>query len=111
MIGEALWYGDADTVDEAVEWYRMHWHVPRKPPIELPERVGRVIPIDGEVVSFDVLAQAHRWVAFAPRDACWVTIDGEHWDPDGLELVTIDDLEPYFAGQKALMSGHPQTKV
>ncbi len=57
-----------------------------------------VLPVDGEPVMFRSLAAGAFWVALGRVGAdLLVTVQARHVDPAGIDLVTVDDVEPYLA--------------
>src|SRR6266516_1634064 len=73
-----------------------------RPGPEVGGEVERVeIPVDGEAVGFEVLADGRRWVAQGELGDLVVTLDARDLPPGEVRLVRIADLVPYLAGPAA----------
>jgi hypothetical protein len=64
------------------------------------------IAVDGRPVRFHYLSQGDSWVARARAGDIWVTLSARNFPIDGIELVTVEDVEPYIAGWRAAREGH-----
>jgi hypothetical protein len=51
--------------------------------------------VDGEPVSFEVLADGRRWVAQGEVGALVLTLEARDLPPAEVELVRVTDLAPY----------------
>jgi hypothetical protein len=100
-------------------WRRAHLPVP---PVEdldslrrLSQEADRTYPvgsdidwepttvvIDRERVTCHKAQLGPYWHAVLRRDDYLVVISGHDWPSDGLELVTITDLEPYLQGSRSV---------
>ena len=58
------------------------------------------LTIDGESVTAEKAQVETHWVAILKHDHTLLVITGETWPDDGLELVTIKDVDPYIAGSR-----------
>jgi hypothetical protein len=66
---------------------------------EAGSAVERVeIPVDGEPVSFELLADRRHWVAQGERGDLVVTLEARDFPLAQVQLVRVTDLEPYLAG-------------
>jgi hypothetical protein len=73
-----------------------------RPGPEVGGEVERVeIPVDGEAVGFEVLADGRRWVAQGELGDLVVTLDARDLPPGEVRLVRIADLVPYLADPAA----------
>jgi hypothetical protein len=69
---------------------------------ETPSFAPVRIPVDDESVSFDHLADGSAWVAVTRRDALAITLRARNLSIEGVELVTVRDVEPYIEGSRQL---------
>jgi hypothetical protein len=60
------------------------------------------LSVDGAEVAFRVLATDDYWVAQARRGDLLLGIQARRWPPDVTGLVTIDNLQPYADGSRAI---------
>jgi hypothetical protein len=60
------------------------------------------IPVDGQPVAFEWLAEGRHWVALAELDDRLLTLHGRDLPVESVELVQVADLEPYILGQRRL---------
>jgi hypothetical protein len=69
---------------------------------EVGGEVERVeIPVDGQAVGFEALADGRRWVAQGELGDLVVTLEARDLPPGEVRLVRIADLAPYLAGPAA----------
>jgi hypothetical protein len=100
-IGELLWRQGASDIDQAIDRFRTEWDVGNGIEGERPVEAVAEILIDGTSVPFRVLRRGRSWVAGATRPDVWITIDGDGFDIDEVELVTVRDLRPYIEGTRS----------
>jgi hypothetical protein len=62
-----------------------------------PEVQRVAIPVDGQPVPFDLLADGRRWVAQGEVGDLAVTLEGRDLAPASLRLARAGDLAPYLA--------------
>jgi hypothetical protein len=67
------------------------------------------IPVDGEAITFRILAHEEFWVAQARRAGMLVGVEARAWPPDRTGLVTIEDLAAYHAGSE-LIAGRGRSR-
>lgn len=56
--------------------------------------------IDAQPVVFQKAEVGEYWTAFAEARSLAIVVTGQSWPSDRLELVTIEDLEPYVEGSR-----------
>jgi hypothetical protein len=56
------------------------------------------IPVDGQPVTFDLLAEGRHWVAMAELEGRVVVLQARDLAPEQVELVRVTDVEPYVDG-------------
>ena len=61
-------------------------------------RDQREFIVDGDATTFDLLAYGKEWVAWAEVGRILVTVTGNPFDPNDVELVRVTDLAPYVQG-------------
>lgn len=61
-------------------------------------RDQREFVVDGDATTFDLLAYAMEWVAWGEVGSVQVTVTGNPFDPNDVELVRVTDLAPYVHG-------------
>jgi hypothetical protein len=100
-IAHFRWREGAADVDEAIDRYRTGRRVGNGIEVERPVEASAEIRIDGTAMPFRVLRRGRSWVAGATRPDVWIMIDGDWFDIDEVELVTVRDLRPYIDGTRS----------
>lgn len=94
-----VWAGRSPSIEEAFEELtRDDPH--RDVPDPLPVRTELVFSVDGVPASFDAFVDGDGWVARAEVGSSFVTVEGSSFDPAGVALVEITDIEPYVLGTR-----------
>ena len=60
------------------------------------------LPVDGQPVTFDLLAEGRHWVAMAELEGRVVVLQARDLAPERVELVRVTDVEPYVDGTERL---------
>jgi len=58
--------------------------------------------VDANRVTFDVLAYQEEWVAWAEVGSLFLTVRGNPFDAENVELVQVTNLQPYIGGTRGL---------
>lgn len=56
------------------------------------------LPVDGQPVTFDLLAEGRHWVALAELEGRALVLQARDLAPEQVELVRVTDVEPYVDG-------------
>ena len=99
-----VWEGRSPSIEEAFE--ELTQDDPRRElPAALPVRTQLVISVDAVPASFDAFVDADGWVARTEVGSNFVTVEGSSFDPAGVALVEIVDIEPYVLGTRRFSEG------
>ncbi len=124
-VSSSLSRGEPDLPLELVrrqlgEWL---WQEQKRPPTGLPQEGLREwvrardrefrrrvipsftpvrIPVDGEPVRFDHLPEGRAWVAVGGTDDLTITLRARNLAVEAVELVRVNDVEPYVEGSRRL---------
>jgi hypothetical protein len=99
------------------------WHTTRRPPPDLPpplaaawrqrrfeEDIAREvqwtkvpIPVDGETIEFDWLAEGANWVARARLDDRVVRLTAHDFPVGSVRLETVNEVQPYIDGWRRFL--------
>ena len=60
------------------------------------------LPVDGQPVTFDLLAEGRHWVALAELEGRALVLQARDLAPEQVELVRVTDVEPYVDGTERL---------
>jgi hypothetical protein len=60
------------------------------------------LPVDGQPVTFDLLAEGRHWVAMAEVEGRALVLQARDLAPEQVELVRVTDVEPYVDGTERL---------
>jgi hypothetical protein len=60
------------------------------------------LPVDGQPVTFDLLAEGRHWVALAELEVRALVLQARDLAPEQVELVRVTDVEPYVDGTERL---------
>ncbi|HSO52279.1 MAG TPA: hypothetical protein VL330_05930 [Actinomycetes bacterium] len=63
-----------------------------------PRWVAVRLPVDGQPVTFDLLAEGRHWVALAELEGRALVLQARDLAPEQVELVRVTDVEPYVEG-------------
>ena len=94
-----VWEGRSTSIEEALEELTRddpHWDLPDA----FPVRTELAISVDAVPASFDAFVDGDGWVARARVGSTFVTAEGSFFDPAGVALVEIADIEPYVLGTR-----------
>ena len=58
--------------------------------------------MDGQPVTFDLLAEGRHWVALAELEGRALVLQARDLAPEQVELVRVTDVEPYVDGAERL---------
>lgn len=95
-IAGQLWFGDAQTIEEAQVADRGFWGEDQGPADLVRRRVA--LRIEGRSVPFDTLWQDTEWVGYTKVENYHVTVEGFDFEPEEVDLVRITDVGPYIEG-------------
>jgi hypothetical protein len=106
VVAEDLWNRNVRNVEDAVA------ALSHEPPQDrdlvtspTPSRAKALIVVEGTTVVFDVLSRLGNWVGRATVEGFLVTIEGQDFPLQGLEVVRIKDLGPYIRGSREFELG------
>jgi hypothetical protein len=98
-LAEELWQRAAPPTRDLAEHVEQLAAVHRRPD---PAWSHVTIPVDGRPVAFEWLAEGRHWLAQAELDDCTLTLHARDLPVESVEVVRVDDLEPYIEGQRRL---------
>jgi hypothetical protein len=109
MLAQDLWRWPGSTVQEVLEEWKASSRGQRllkdllehAPDPGLPSRSTASFRVQDRIVDFATLQRQGRWVARAEVDGFVVRLDAHDFPMQGVELVRIDDVEPYVNGSRA----------
>ncbi len=100
LVAERVWVGMCATIEEARREEDAiepgaPWSEPKR---ATPQRDDVIIPVEAVPTDFHTYRSGNEWVARATVGGYDITVQGYGFDPAGVELVRISDIEPYVHG-------------
>lgn len=80
--------------DDAVSYLSQRRRIAAEPAIAVR------MPVDGTLTDFALWDDGVYWYAAARLDGYGLIVEARSIAPDGLELLRVDDVEPYLAGRR-----------